>query len=198
MVRTRMSAAERRRNILDAAAKVFSQSNYYEATTAKIAAEAGITEPTIYLHFPSKKNLFQQLLDEIRELLMSTFHDLVSEDGDPLDNLKKLATAHYEFVTRHGELYKVVTMAASVNDLDVREKLARLYRDLRQFFIARLEEARTAGVLRPEVDSEAVSLLMVSWIGLVGTLRMVGEESTITRGNFEKVLEMTEQGLRRK
>ncbi len=198
MVRMRMSAAERRRNILDAAAKVIGQSNYYEATTARIADEAGITEPTIYLHFPSKKNLFLELLDEIRELLMSIFNELGSQESDPLENLKKLAAAHYEFVTRHGELYKVVTMAASVNDPDVRDKLSHLYRDLRQFFIERLEEARAAGVLRPGIDPEAVSLLMVSWIGLVGTLRMVGEEGTITRENFEKVLEMTEQGLRRK
>jgi len=193
-----MSAAERRRNILDAAAKVIGRSNYYEATTAKIAAEAGITEPTIYLHFPSKKKLFLELLDEIRELLISTFNDLVSKDTDPLENLKKVVKAHYEFVIRHGELHRVVSMAALVNDPDVRKKLALLYRDLRQFFIDRLEEARAAGILRREIDPEAVSLIMVSWIQIVGTLRIVGEENTITRDNFEKILEMIEQGLRRK
>ena len=62
--RPRLRADERRQAVLDTACRVFSKSSYRGATTAEIAREAGITEPILYRHFGSKRDLYLACLDE--------------------------------------------------------------------------------------------------------------------------------------
>ena len=59
----RMSAANRQRQLLDAALTVFSRKGFKGATTREIAAEAGVVEAVIFQHFPSKEALFNAVLD---------------------------------------------------------------------------------------------------------------------------------------
>ena len=50
--------------MLDTACRAFFQKSYRGATTAEIAREAGITEPILYRHFGSKRDLYLACLDE--------------------------------------------------------------------------------------------------------------------------------------
>ena len=60
----RLTAEERRQAVLDTACRVFSRSSYRGATTAEIAREAGISEPILYRHFGSKRDLYLACMDE--------------------------------------------------------------------------------------------------------------------------------------
>jgi AcrR family transcriptional regulator len=51
-----------RDKILETALKLFSQKGYLGATTKEIAKEAGIAEVTLFRHFPSKENLFENVI----------------------------------------------------------------------------------------------------------------------------------------
>ena len=59
----RLPAGERRQAIVAAALRVFTSSSYAGATTAEIAREAGVTEPVLYRHFASKRDLWLACLD---------------------------------------------------------------------------------------------------------------------------------------
>lgn len=71
----RLPAAERRRAIVEAALTVFAATSYAGATTAEIAREAGVSEPVLYRHFASKRELWLACLDaaweETREKLQT-------------------------------------------------------------------------------------------------------------------------------
>src|SRR6266404_4451583 len=56
--RPRLTAEARRQAVLDSACRAFTRSSYRGATTAEIAREAGITEPILYRHFGSKRDLY--------------------------------------------------------------------------------------------------------------------------------------------
>src|SRR5512141_1083486 len=60
----RLNAEARRQAVLDSACQVFSQLSYRGATTAEIAREAGISEPILYRHFGSKRDLYLACLHE--------------------------------------------------------------------------------------------------------------------------------------
>jgi len=51
-------ATQRREQILNAALEIFSQKGYAAATIPEIAGAAGVAAGTIYLYFPSKRELF--------------------------------------------------------------------------------------------------------------------------------------------
>src|SRR5258707_8524760 len=63
-VRTRLRAEDRRQAVLESACRAFFKKSYRGATTAEIAREAGITEPILYRHFGSKRDLYLACLDE--------------------------------------------------------------------------------------------------------------------------------------
>ena len=61
---TRLSLQERRRQLIDAARRVFAEHGFRGATTRQIAAESGVTEALIFQHFPDKDALYAAILDE--------------------------------------------------------------------------------------------------------------------------------------
>src|SRR5580765_5745985 len=63
-VRPRLPAEERRALLLETACRVFSRGSYRGVTTAEIAREAGVTEPVLYRHFASKRDLYFACIDE--------------------------------------------------------------------------------------------------------------------------------------
>lgn len=60
----RLSLAQRRRQLIDAARRVFAERGFRGATTRQIAATAGVTEALIFQHFPDKDSLYAAILDE--------------------------------------------------------------------------------------------------------------------------------------
>ena len=57
-------ALARRREIVEAAERVFGRAGYWSATMADIAAEVHITQPALYRYFRSKRDLFLEALPE--------------------------------------------------------------------------------------------------------------------------------------
>ncbi|WP_328898998.1 TetR/AcrR family transcriptional regulator [Streptomyces sp. NBC_00441] len=55
---------DKRRAIVEAALRVFAQVGYAQASLDVIAAEAGVSKPTIYNHLGSKERLFRYVLTE--------------------------------------------------------------------------------------------------------------------------------------
>ena len=60
---SRMSAVDRRQQLLETALDLFSRRGFEGATTKEIAAAAGVTEAMIFRHFPSKQALYKAVLD---------------------------------------------------------------------------------------------------------------------------------------
>jgi AcrR family transcriptional regulator len=56
------TVAERRQDILNAALTCFARRGFYQTTMDDIVAEAGLSKGGVYVHFDSKKALFQSLL----------------------------------------------------------------------------------------------------------------------------------------
>lgn len=63
----------RERRILDAALKIFSEKGFVGASMDDIAAEAGLTKPTLYQYFPSKDELFTAMMTQERDHMLESF-----------------------------------------------------------------------------------------------------------------------------
>jgi len=59
-------AEQRRREILEGAARVFARKGYERATTREIAQESDVSEGTIYNYFASKRDLLMALADMLK------------------------------------------------------------------------------------------------------------------------------------
>jgi TetR/AcrR family transcriptional regulator, acrAB operon repressor len=61
-----------RRMLLDSALHLFSRQGYRATTVRDIAEDAGVSTGNLYHHFPDKEAIFRALLDEYREITMSS------------------------------------------------------------------------------------------------------------------------------
>lgn len=59
----RMSGDERRMQILEAAANLFSVNGFRGTTTKEIARDAGVSEALVFRHFATKDKLYEAILD---------------------------------------------------------------------------------------------------------------------------------------
>src|SRR5437660_7628102 len=86
----RMRKADRKRQLLAHAKQLFVTLGYQHTTTEKIAQAAGVTEPVLYRHFPSKKALFLDVLHEVRAATLQRWRTATAEIAAPLAKLQAI------------------------------------------------------------------------------------------------------------
>lgn len=59
----RMKSAERRAAIVREAVRLFAEQGFRGTTTRQLAAALGVTEPVLYQHFPSKRDIYTAILE---------------------------------------------------------------------------------------------------------------------------------------
>ena len=95
--RRRLSAAQRRERILDAATEVFAEHGYAAASMGEIARRAGVVASVIYDHFPSKRELHIELLQLHGEELIRRSIDEI-EGVEPEAIQRSSLEAYFRFV----------------------------------------------------------------------------------------------------
>ena len=181
----RLSAHERRRSILDAARKAFSDTGDMNGTTMRtIADRAGISEGVIYRHFESKDQLFYEavvepLRDAIDSLVAAT--EMVDRDGPlSVELQRKSLAALYRQLS--GTLEEVLPLLGLVLFGD--PKVARrFYREHFSVAMDRLAQAWAAVEQRYGVEAE---LSAISARAVMGTALILALEQTHAKGRVDR------------
>lgn len=168
--RTRLPAQERELQILEAATRVFARSNYRLAGTADIALEAGISEPTIYKYFPSKKDLFVRILARIGERILEIWNAAISEEGDGLSALRRIGHIYVESLRTHPDELKIQFQAlAESDDPDIARQLRENHKAYVHFLAQLIGRGKSEGRVGIGVGPYAAGWLVNS-IGFTLTL----------------------------
>ena len=128
----RLSAQERRADLLEAAVIEFAESGYHGTRTADIAARAGVSQPYVYALFPDKRALFLACHDwtteRIKEALEKASADLSGDD----DVERALDRAYQRLFDErpHQVLFQVQAHAAAAADPAIREPVRRRFIEL--------------------------------------------------------------------
>jgi AcrR family transcriptional regulator len=79
----RVSPDERRAAILDAALDVFAENGFAAARLDDVAQKAGVAKGTLYLYFPDKEALFEDLLRGVASPVLERFAALATDQAIP-------------------------------------------------------------------------------------------------------------------
>jgi AcrR family transcriptional regulator len=90
---TRMKGNERRAAILEAAVRRFAERGFRGTTTRQLASDLGVSEPVLYQHFPTKKDLYTAIIEET-----------ACEDVEAAEELQNFEGTDREFFVRLGHL----------------------------------------------------------------------------------------------
>jgi AcrR family transcriptional regulator len=107
--RRRLSAEQRREQILRAAMEVFAERGYQEASMVEIARAAGITPAVIYDHFASKAELQITLLErQTEELLVFVGSAVAGDFEDTGERIRVGVDAFFAFVEENPYAWRML------------------------------------------------------------------------------------------
>jgi AcrR family transcriptional regulator len=161
---TRLPAAQRRRELVEAALRVFSEGSYAGATTAEIAREASVSEPILYRHFASKRDLYFACLDEAWTRIRARIEEKVEELG-PEQGWQAIgpSTLREMKVLLPSLWMQAITEAGQ--DAEIRRHVRRHMREVHDFFADVLRQVQGEGGIHPDRNPDAEA-----WIFVAGTL----------------------------
>jgi AcrR family transcriptional regulator len=184
---TRLSAEERKAAVLDTACGIFSTGSYRGTTTAEIARQAGVTEPVLYRHFASKRDLYLAVLDESWSRLRAVWQEAVDGEPDPRFWVAAMGRAYFAIEDpklRCAELWMQALTEAS-DDAEIRRFLRKQMREVHDFVSDVITRSQEAGGILRDRDPSAEAWIFVS-IGLLGTVgRRVG---SVLEEDFEAII----------
>ncbi len=148
-----MRKADRRRQLLAHAKQLFVTLGYQHTTTEKIAQAAGVTEPVLYRHFPSKKALFLDVLHEVRAATLQRWRTETANIGAPLAKLKAIVDLYLGSTRAHALEYRIMhrTLIES-DDEEIAACLRQFYLDSEALLAAVIVEGQRAGTFRRDRD----------------------------------------------
>ena len=150
--RTRSYGDLTRQRILDAAERVFSRDGFQGATTREIAREAGVNEVTLFRHFRTRDDLLRESI-LCRSMAPEELIGPTSEwERDLPGQLEDYVRKYYEKLLDREALVRAVVGEGRILPPAVRETLLTKMAPVRAALIERLEAAKKAGYVNPDVD----------------------------------------------
>jgi AcrR family transcriptional regulator len=122
--RRRLTAAERRADLLRAAREVFAVRGYHGASIDDIAGAAGVSKALIYEHFAGKKDLHASLLAEEAGELFGRLGSAAAQGEDDEARLRAGIDAFLGFVEERRDAFRALLRDAADPELsDVLDRL---------------------------------------------------------------------------
>jgi TetR/AcrR family transcriptional regulator, fatty acid metabolism regulator protein len=167
------AAADRRRQILDAAVRVFARQGFHGCRVSDIADEAGVAYGLVYHYFRSKEEVLDTLFLERWDVLVATIDEVAArEDMAPRDQLHVIVSFIVDSYRYDPDLMKViiVEVTRAANSFG-RTHLAKI-REAYDGIAGIVERAQAKGTFKSDVTPQyvamafygAVEQVLTAWI----------------------------------
>jgi AcrR family transcriptional regulator len=151
---------QRKEQVIHEAIRFFGQYGYHGARLSDIAKAAGVTEPGLLHHFPSKEQLLMEVLAERDRLDHERFDPALHEQaGDSLSSLNKLVE-HNESVPGLVQLFTVLVAESIDEEHPGHNFFRQRYQDLRDQAVDLMKNAQVHKEIRDDIPAEDLVVLL--------------------------------------
>ncbi len=164
---------ERRRQILDAAVRVFARSGYHGSRVGDIAEEAGVAHGLLYHYFPSKEAVLQTIFRENWGALIERFRAVEAADEPAPEKLEGIAKILLRTWRNDPDLVTVM-----VREVARSQQLQGQVEEVREAFVIVqrvIEEGQATGAFRPDLDARLASWVVYGGLEEVLTGWVLGQ-----------------------
>ena len=168
---------ETKRRILEAAEGVFAEHGYAGASVSKITDAAGVGQGTFYLYYPTKHEVFVELVDDLNHRVRQAMSSGASRGSTRLEAEREGFREFFRFTAAHPGLYRVIREA----EFAAPEAMRRHYTRIVDGYVEGLRGARASGEIDPDLD-----LSVAAW-ALMGVGEMIGMRWILWEGSDGEV-----------
>jgi AcrR family transcriptional regulator len=146
---------ERKQQLVDAAIVLFAERGYSATRILDICDRAGVAKGLFYWYFPTKLDLFSELVRSMRHQLRRAQADAMSSDADALTRIHQGAAASVRFMADHATYFSLVEVErADPAIADALKHGSEVYLD---DVTALIREAQADGTV-PDADPQLLAL----------------------------------------
>jgi AcrR family transcriptional regulator len=168
----RVSGAEKRRIILDAAVRVFARQGFHTARVSDIADEAGVAYGLVYHYFGSKDEVLDTLFLERWNVLLTAIREVDQSEGEPREKLYAVTSFIVDSYRHDPDLMKVIIVEVTRAANSFGRKHLDKIREAFELIAAIVADAQQAGKFRGDVAPQfaamafygAIEQVLTGWI----------------------------------
>jgi len=186
---TRMTGAERRRQIVMVTLDLVATHGVPGTTTARIASAAGVSEKTLYKHFASRKEM---LLAALEVAFDRANHALFARhETGAIERLRAVGRAHWASVLseQDGFVYPLYEFVAAPPEAGLRERIRVRQLASVEALARTVEQGKVEGTIRPDADSEQIAWELMSVYMSEDLSFLMGVEEFANAGRSTAMLE---------
>ena len=118
----------RQLDIMQSLAKMLQAKGPVKVTTASLANECGISEAAIYRHFPSKRKIYEGLVDFCEQSLFDLIGDINSSKDEHLEKVSKIMILLVSFSEKNPGLARLLTREAfSIDEASLDDRIKQMF-----------------------------------------------------------------------
>jgi len=175
-MRTRMTAPDRKRQIILSALRLAYEFGPSQVTTGMIAQDLGITQPALYKHFPRKGDIWTAVADHLSEHINQNIQSSTENSSDPLTQLFDLVLGHLEIVLEFPALPEFMVARDTAGDMAIiQTKIRAAMTPYLSQLLQNVQSAIQQGVFRANLNPNDATAL------IFGVIQSVVLHMLITR-----------------
>ncbi|MCB9556046.1 MAG: TetR/AcrR family transcriptional regulator [Deltaproteobacteria bacterium] len=142
--------SQRQEQLLAAARQVFAQKGYHATSVADILERANASRGTFYLYFPSKRAVFEALLDTMFEHIQSAVRRVRTDPdaGPVIDQMRGNVERVLGAVEQNRELAIILLREAHAHEVELDQKVTAFYQRLMERIQGGLRLGQQMGIVR--------------------------------------------------
>ena len=114
----RMPADQRRLQLLEVARERFADQGFHATSMDEIAEAAGVTKPVLYQHFPSKRALYVELLEDTGRQLLTSLADATGRAATGRERVELGFRAYFDFAVGNRPGFRLLLSTSIRTDPD--------------------------------------------------------------------------------
>lgn len=154
----------RKQQILECLALMLQSSPGQRITTAKLAAEVGVSEAALYRHFPSKARMFEGLIEFIEESIFSRVNLILADHKESLVRCHHILHVLLVFSERNPGMCRILSGDALMGENErLRTRVNQFFEKLESQFKQVLRERKLREGKGFDINELALANILVAY-----------------------------------
>lgn len=176
--------------ILKVARNLVSEGGWKEAQVANVALAAGIATGTVYRYFPSKAELFAEVLSRVSQREVDVLTEVGTADGTALDRLHAAVVTFVKRAMRNPRL--AYALIAEPCDKEIDEARLIYRAEISKVIRSIVDDGQRLNEMRQDVQPDIAASVIVGGFmeGLIGPLSPLSRLQHMDTENYQREVAM--------
>ena len=176
----------RQNQIKKAVLEIIADEGLHNFSTRKLAKKLGLSEGTIFRHFPTKKDIIKGIMEDVSNDLVGSLRNIVLEALPAEEKLFKYLCRNVKYLKENmGITILLFSEAAHLGDKKLKDKLNQILTEQKQLIVKIVKDGVSEGIWDKTIKAEDIAIIYMG-IPITFNIELVLNKNGLNLDNFCK------------